>query len=946
MVSRAIDIAVPVYNGYEDLLLCLESLEKHTDLSVHRVILIDDCSTDARVREVLTQWCGESVTPGSAEAKARESGMIAVFNERNQGFSANVNIGLAWSDRDTILLNSDTIVTGGWVEKLTACAYRSRRIATVTPLSNAATLASVPVFLKDNKIPEGWTVDSFADLTQRVSLHRYPRITVGVGFCLYVKQEAYALAGAFDQKTFGRGYGEENDFCCRCSMLGFTHVLCDDTFIYHRGTGSFETEEKKALLEEHEKILRKRYPDLMKANDEYCRDNPDQEIRDNLLLHMCLENGKKNLLYVLHLDFRQMARSSIGGTQLHVRDLVRGAKKDWNVFVASRDGNSLRLTVYLDEGQALPEWRLLQTEETVDDSVRLVSMKFPIGEEEAFPVIRDEALEELFRKILVSFSIDLVHVHHTSGLSLDIFHVCRQLQIPVAASLHDYYYACPTVKLIREDGSFCPQAGSFAPANEQVCARCLHKTCGFGRVHYIDRWRRENREALLCCDRIIFPSESAKSLMLRAFPELEERSCVIGHGTDPEAGGGQVRSLTAKIIRSEKMHTRLDQQPGSGSAFHYIAGWAYLEEEDSRDTTILAEIKDSAGKVHFMEVSKNARADVAASAQSSLYLWSGFHAVFNVPDMPDGKYRIRLLIEAGGKVFTDGQVYTGDYRRFGSSRKKSAPDASQRGRMNVAFLGGVTPAKGAELLAQIVADPDPAFNYYVYGEVGDPRVRAQKGADNVFFSGVYRREDIYDLLKLSRIDVVCILPVWAETFCYTLSEAWACGIPVIGTNIGAVRDRIEETGAGWVLPEGVGKQELTAFLHHLADHPEEIAQKKQALLEHPLRSVDAMNEAYRVLYREMSGAKKTQDLQEEDRSKAADAGMDGSEFLFQGLASGNPSVTGRSGAAALNRLREENEMLVSSMEILKNTTSYRFARAISEANVPLKEPLKKLLRKR
>ena len=61
---------------------------------------------------------------------------------------------------------------------------------------------------------------------------------------MYVKQEAYELVGEFDAKTFGRGYGEENDFCCRCSMLGYTHVLCDDTFIYHAGTASFASEEK------------------------------------------------------------------------------------------------------------------------------------------------------------------------------------------------------------------------------------------------------------------------------------------------------------------------------------------------------------------------------------------------------------------------------------------------------------------------------------------------------------------------------------------------------------------------------------------------------------------------------------------------------------------------------------------------------------------------------
>ena len=61
--------------------------------------------------------------------------VVVLHNEKNQGFSANVNKGMLYSDRDVILLNSDTIVTKGWVEKIQACAYLSRRNATVTPLS-------------------------------------------------------------------------------------------------------------------------------------------------------------------------------------------------------------------------------------------------------------------------------------------------------------------------------------------------------------------------------------------------------------------------------------------------------------------------------------------------------------------------------------------------------------------------------------------------------------------------------------------------------------------------------------------------------------------------------------------------------------------------------------------------------------------------------------------
>ena len=53
--------------------------------------------------------------------------ILVLHNEKNMGFSANVNKGMAQSeDRDVLLLNSDTIVTAGWLDKIIACAYRRR----------------------------------------------------------------------------------------------------------------------------------------------------------------------------------------------------------------------------------------------------------------------------------------------------------------------------------------------------------------------------------------------------------------------------------------------------------------------------------------------------------------------------------------------------------------------------------------------------------------------------------------------------------------------------------------------------------------------------------------------------------------------------------------------------------------------------------------------------
>ena len=157
MREESVDIIIPVYNAYDDLVKCMNSIKKWTDLNKHRIILIDDCSPDGRIAPYLDQ--------------IRSENCIVIHNEKNQGFSANINVGISYSkDRDVILLNSDTVVTKSWVEKLLYCAYCDPWIATVTPLSNNATLCSVPYFCKENDVPNGYTVDTYAELVDRKSV--------------------------------------------------------------------------------------------------------------------------------------------------------------------------------------------------------------------------------------------------------------------------------------------------------------------------------------------------------------------------------------------------------------------------------------------------------------------------------------------------------------------------------------------------------------------------------------------------------------------------------------------------------------------------------------------------------------------------------------------------------------------------------------------------------
>ena len=219
-----VDVIVPVYGAAAELAACLASLRRHMDFDRHRLVLVVDGPQGEEVEGALR------IAPESA---------LVLRNPERKGFVGSVNRGMAESDRDAILLNSDTEVTPGWIEKLQEAAYSHPAVATVTPFSNNATIASLPRFAEVNTLPAGWSADRFAALVERVSERERPRLPTGVGVCLYIKRTALDRLGLFDEENFGLGYGEESEFCFRALKAGFLNVLDDATFIYHAGQRSF-----------------------------------------------------------------------------------------------------------------------------------------------------------------------------------------------------------------------------------------------------------------------------------------------------------------------------------------------------------------------------------------------------------------------------------------------------------------------------------------------------------------------------------------------------------------------------------------------------------------------------------------------------------------------------------------------------------------------------------
>jgi GT2 family glycosyltransferase len=265
-VSATVDIVVPVYRGEAETRACLESVLASAGRVAFEVVVIDDASPEPAI----SAWLRSLADAGR---------ITLVAHADNRGFVASVNEGMALhADRDVVLLNSDTEVARGWLDRLTAHASADRAIGTATPFSSNATICSYPVTLVANAIPAGETTASLDDAFAHANAGLAVDIPTGVGFCMHITRRCLERIGPFDEARYGRGYGEEVDFCMRAARAGFRNVIAGDVFVRHVGEVSFGD----AGLErrrEAQALVDSLYPEFQPALREFLAADPVRALR-------------------------------------------------------------------------------------------------------------------------------------------------------------------------------------------------------------------------------------------------------------------------------------------------------------------------------------------------------------------------------------------------------------------------------------------------------------------------------------------------------------------------------------------------------------------------------------------------------------------------------------------------------------------------------------------
>lgn len=529
---RAVDIIVPVYDGFDETKACLESILSSRNHHPHHLVVINDASPNHKLSLYLQELA--------------KDGLIELHvNQKNLGFVATVNKGMQLhTDHDVILQNSDTLVANNWIDRLVEWAYLDNHIGSITPFSTNAEICSFPTLCKSNSLIGGLSVGEIDKAFSRLSDTAQITLPTGVGFSMYIRRDAIDVVGYFDEEAFGRGYGEENDWCRRAIKKGYRHLLATNVFVFHEGGVSF-SDQKKSRVENALRVLDGRYPDYHREVHRHIQENPARSIREKIQLDLLMHNGIQKILYITH----HMG----GGIQTHIEEMQCFFKDKFDILV-------------------------LRPTETSGKDVELLYRANGYDFFLQFSLDKDW---KMLLHVLRGLSFERVHFHHLMRVPEKIWAISQMLNLEYDVTLHDYYFINGNPTLTDGNGIYVENPAE----REEKCSQ--HYPVPQGLT--INQWHQKMKNFLMGASRVFSPSQACANIYQSYFSEL---NIIVAYHVDAETVGQYPDVHIPAITQSEKLrvavigaisrekgadifeHTACHKDPLDRLEFHLV-GYAY-----------------------------------------------------------------------------------------------------------------------------------------------------------------------------------------------------------------------------------------------------------------------------------------------------------------------------------------------------------------------------------
>jgi hypothetical protein len=336
-------------------------------------------------------------------------------------------------------------------------------------MSNAATIYSLPFESEFECDPEITKVISDRFKLNDHYLSSPIQIPTCHGFCVLVARRALDELGAFDEFTFGRGYGEENDFSQRAAKSGFKNILAVNVVVHHYGSKSFE-ESKDALAKTNLKKLLSKHPSYLADVEDFLAQRPLNELRIMAMSAIQLSN---------HLDIAT-----------HIMHSLRGGVER-SLEIETKDLNSILLTIK-------------------PCSPFSVNLRFSYRDLFFTTVLETKPNQNLFKVLFEYLNIRTFTVQHLVGYSENLVSSLLDSSVKFTLRLHDYFYLCPRIHLAGTDFKDCN-----LPTSE-TCNNCLRKDT----VYDIESYRLLKSSVLRSASKITAPSSDTVNRFNSVYREL------------------------------------------------------------------------------------------------------------------------------------------------------------------------------------------------------------------------------------------------------------------------------------------------------------------------------------------------------------------------------------------------------------------------------------------
>jgi GT2 family glycosyltransferase len=473
--KRAATVVIPVHDGAQVAIACLTSVlaSVSTDTGI---VVVDDGSSDAGLIATLDDL-------------ARQRRIRLLRRPTALGFPASANAGiLAAKGRDVVLLNSDTLVPPGWLERMRTAAYSALDIGTVTPLSNDASILSYPGDAGTNPRPDQPATNRLDRLARRANGASVADIPVGVGFCLYLRRDCLNSVGLLRADIFAQGYGEENDFCLRGRRLGWRHVAHTGLFVGHQGGISFGTNAGH-LKARNARLIEQLHPGYDRLIERFIKQDPlaDARRRIDLLRWRSSGRGRRQAAVLITHD-------AGGGVEFQVAKAARShaaaGRRPIVLRPAERANGDRAIAIHEGMGSDVP------------------NLVYTMPRE----------LPELLR-LLRSAKPACVEIHHFLGHPQQAAHdLVTQLGVPYDVHVHDYAWLCPRVSLVGVHNRYCGEP------DLPDCEACVADLGHFLQEEItVGALRARSASFLAGARRVITPSDDTGMRIRRHF-----------HGLSPE----------------------------------------------------------------------------------------------------------------------------------------------------------------------------------------------------------------------------------------------------------------------------------------------------------------------------------------------------------------------------------------------------------------------------